>query len=122
MKISKSLLSLIMIALTLTVSAQTKIGKKSNSLKESYIQQQGYLSKTSSMALHNSYGDSLKGFDEKGLTQYYLGIGLGGSELVGHIENLKRKFIKDQFHLNPPVVSATPAPVLTAQGKKKGGS
>jgi gliding motility-associated-like protein len=122
MKISKTVLSLITIALTLTVTAQTKVGKKNNSLKESYIQQQGYLSTTGGLALHSPYGDSLRGFDEKGLTQYYMGIGLGGSELIGHIENLKRKYIKEKFNLNTPVVPATPAPVITAQGKKKGGS
>ncbi len=129
MKIS-TLLTLTGIVVSSVFNAQTKKEPTSNSgsLKQEYIKNQGYLSKRSGLSLQNPYGDSLAGFDEKGLTEYYMAAGVGGSELVGHIQHLKRQFINDKYKINQLAPSPYSTPeglslaTSSAAGKKKGGS
>lgn len=67
--------------------------------KTKFIANQDYLSASSNKDYKNFYGDSLKGFDEMRLKTDLLAKGLYGQEIMGHIENQKRIFIKQKYHI-----------------------
>src|SRR5690349_12361175 len=110
-------------AVLLTVIVQGQDKRSDRQLKERYVQQQGYLSPNSGMSLHNPYGDSLKGFDEKELTSSLVSAGVDSWEIKLHLQNQKRKFINEKYGLTTSKVTenSSPKPVSTS-AKKKGGT
>lgn len=75
------------------------------SAKESYINNQNYLSTYSLNDYKNQYGDSLKGFDEAKIKVELLNHGVYGEEYHIYIKTLKRDYINKKYHLNPaPVI------------------
>lgn len=121
MRIFTAIVALMLVSAT---SAYSQVGADVNdngkNPKVQFIKDQGYLSKNPKNT-HQLYGDSLKGFNEKKLTEHYLGSGVPGWEVQGHIEYLKRQFIKEKYNLNPQVQTIQPQQSVPGK-KKKGGA
>jgi gliding motility-associated-like protein len=81
--------------------------------KSAYLANQDYLSASSSKAYKNSYGDSLKGFDENKAKTELLSLGIYGQEFQGHILHLKREFINKKYSIGPKPVLLPDRPILT---------
>lgn len=85
-----------------------------SSTKTDFIQQQGYLNKSSLKNFSADYADSLTGFEELKIKADLLAQGLMGEELLGHLDHLKRLFINSKYDLIKNQTSFYSGPV---QGK-----
>lgn len=132
-------LSFIGLTFSLALNAQTastKLTSKPDQLSDSpqqeaksaYLANQDYLSPSASKAYKNSFGDSLKGFDEAKIKAELLAIGLGGQEFQGHLLHLKREYINNKYNIglklpvvNVPVYNNSNSTTPAAGGKPIGG-
>ena len=80
------------------------------SAKAHFIQSQNYLSASALQVYNNTYGDSLKGFDEQKLRNELLSKGLEGWEIEGYVQFSKRDFIDKKYGF---VKVATPSNFVT---------
>jgi|GEM_PF-453242 len=108
-------LSLIGLSLSLSVNAQTSSNKAKsqqdapaasikNDYKSAYLANQDYLSASSISGYNNFYGDSIKGFDENKAKTKLMAQGVGGAELQGHLQHLKRVYVNNKYGIGPKIV------------------
>jgi gliding motility-associated-like protein len=93
------------ISINQTNSSAEGLQLKENDSKLNFIKKQNYLSKSTLRDFKNSFGDSLKGFEESKIKVGLLAKGLQINEALGYLETLKRQFIKDKYRLSESLIT-----------------
>lgn len=84
-------------------SGVTENTPEQKNAKETYINNQNYLSESALKDYKSDYGDSLRGFDEKKIKAELLNHGVYGAEYLLYIKQVKRDYINKKYHLQPPL-------------------
>jgi gliding motility-associated-like protein len=101
--------------------SQTEDKVEQSSQKSKYINQQGYLSKSSLKDYKSFYGDSLNGFDEAKAEAKYLEKGLHGVEFMFAMNSERRFFIDQKYKLGVFSQQFTPVENQVSTFKPIGG-